>query len=92
MNFKWENNSTFKSKAPTSTDTFALVPIKHSGLSTGDLYVEFSGSLQDSKRIYFGPVNIDRLHVKLLDDKGFLVDLHGSNWSITLISDILYLY
>ncbi len=87
-----ENNSTFKSKAPTSTDTFALVPIKHSGLSTGDLYVEFSGSLQDSKRIYFGPVNIDRLHVKLLDDKGFLVDLHGANWSMTLISDNLYQY
>lgn len=87
-----ENNSSFKSKAPTSTDTFALVPIKHSGLSTGDLYVEFSGSLQDSKRIYFGPVNIDRLHVKLLDDKGFLVDLHGANWSITLISENLYQY
>ena len=87
-----ENNSSFKSKAPTSTDTFALVPIKHSGLSTGDLYVEFSGSLQDSKRIYFGPVDIDRLHVKLLDDKGFLVDLHGANWCITLISEILYQY
>jgi hypothetical protein len=82
----------FRSKAPTNSDTFALIPIKYGGLKTGDLYVEFSGSLQDNKRIYFGPVDIDRLRVKLLDDKGNVVDLHGGDWSITLISENLYQY
>ena len=61
-------------------------------MTTGDLYVEFSGSLQDNKRIYFGPVDIDRMRVKLLDDKGNVVDLHGADWSITLISENLYQY
>jgi hypothetical protein len=82
----------FRSKAPTNSDTFALIPIKYGGMSTGDLYVEFSGSLQDNKRNYFGPVDIDRLRIKLLDDKGNVVDLHGADWSITLISENLYQY
>jgi len=82
----------FRSKAPTNSDTFALIPIKYGGLKTGDIYVEFSGSLQDNKRVYFGPVDIDRLRVKLLDDKGNVVDLHGGDWSITIISENLYQY
>jgi hypothetical protein len=82
----------FREKAPTNSDTFALLPIKYSGLKTGDIYVDFSGSLQDNKRIYFGPVNIDRLHIRLLDDRGNTIDLHGGEWCITLISDNLYQY
>ena len=80
-------------KAPASSDTMALIPIKHSGSNqTGDLYVEFGGSLQDNKRIYFGPVNIDRMRVKLYDDKGNILNMNGADWSITLIADILYQY
>lgn len=82
----------FRAKAPTNSDTFALVPIKYSSLSTGDIYVDFSGSLQDNKRIYFGPVDIDRMRIRLLDDKGNAVDLHGADWCITLISENLYQY
>jgi len=82
----------FRSKAPTNSDTFALIPIKYGGMKTGDIYVEFSGSLQDNKRVYFGPVDIDRLRVKLLDDKGNVVDLHGGDWSMTIISENLYQY
>lgn len=82
----------YREKAPTNSDTFALLPIKYSGLKTGDLYVDFSGSLQDNKRIYFGPVNIDRLRIRLLDDRGNVVDLHGAEWCITLISENLYQY
>jgi hypothetical protein len=87
-----ERNTNFKSKAPSSSDTFALIPIKHSGFNTGDLYVEFGGSMQDNKRIYFGPVDIDRMRIKLMDDKGNIVNLNGSDWSITLISENLYQY
>jgi hypothetical protein len=82
----------FRSKAPTNSDTFALIPIKYGGLKTGDYYVDFSGSLQDNKRIYFGPVDIDRMRIRLLDDKGNVVDLHGGDWCITLISENLYQY
>ena len=82
----------FRSKAPTNSDTFALIPIKYGSLSTGQLYTELSGQFQDNKRIYFGPVDIDRLRIKLLDDKGNVVDLHGGDWCVTLISENLYQY
>jgi len=82
----------YKAKAPTNSDTFALIPIKYGGMSTGQIYVETSGQFQDNKRIYFGPVDIDRLRIKLLDDRGNIIDLHGGDWSITLISENLYQY
>ena len=87
-----EQNTTFRGKAPTNSDTFALIPIKKGNMSTGDLYVEFSGSLQDNKRTYFGPVDIDRMRVKLVDDRGYTVDLHGAEWCFTMIAELLYQY
>lgn len=87
-----ENNTSYRGKAPTASDTFALIPMKHTGMKTGEMYIDFSGAFQDNKRIYFGPVDIDRMHIKLLDDRGYVVDLHGSEWCITLISENLYQY
>jgi hypothetical protein len=82
----------FRAKAPTNSDTFAIIPIKYGSLSTGQLYTEVSGQFQDNKRIYFGPVDIDRLRITLLDDRGNVVDLHGADWCVTLISENLYQY
>jgi hypothetical protein len=86
------NNTNYRAKAPTSTDILAMIPIKTSGSSTGTLLVEFSGSLQDNIRTYFGPVNIERMRVKLLNDKGNVVNLNGVDWCVTLICDCLYQY
>lgn len=82
----------FRGKAPTNSDTFAIIPIKYGSMSTGQLYTEVSGQFQDNKRVYFGPVDIDRLRIRLLDDKGNTVDLHGADWCVTLISENLYQY
>jgi len=82
----------FRAKAPTNSDTFAIIPIKYGSMTTGQLYTEVSGQFQDNERIYFGPVDIDRLRITLLDDKGNIVDLHGADWCITLISENLYQY
>jgi hypothetical protein len=82
----------FRAKAPTNSDTFALIPIKYGSLTTGQLYTEVSGQFQDNKRVYFGPVDIDRLKIRLLDDRGNTVDLHGADWCVTLISENLYQY
>ncbi len=84
--------TTFRSKAPTNSDTFAIIPLKYNGLVTGQLYTELSGQFQDNKRIYFGPVDIDRIRIRLLDDKGNVVNLHGADWCICLISENLYQY
>jgi hypothetical protein len=56
------------------------------------LLVEFSGSLQDNIRTYFGPVNIDRMAIKLLDDKGNVLNLNGNDWCVTMVCECLYQY
>jgi len=91
---KSRNNMTnYLAKAPTSSDILAIIPVKTStGVPTGSLLVEFSGSLQDSVRTYFGPVNIERMAVKLLDDKGNILNLNGNDWCVTLVCECLYQY
>jgi hypothetical protein len=87
------NLTNYLAKAPTSSDILAIIPVKTSvGVPTGSLLVEFSGSLQDSSRTYFGPVNIDRMAVKLLDDKGNVLNLNGNDWCVTLVAECLYQY
>jgi hypothetical protein len=87
------NLTNYLSKAPTSSDILAIIPVKTSvGVPTGSLLVEFSGSLQDNERVYFGPVNIDRLAVRLLDDKGNVLNLNGNDWCFTLVAECLYQY
>jgi hypothetical protein len=87
-----ERTYNYKLKSPVVSDTFAILPIKLGNMKTGDVNVEFGGSMQDNKRIYFGPVNISRLRVKLLDDKGNVVNLNGCDWCFTIISENLYQY
>lgn len=88
------NNLTkYLSKAPTSSDILAILPIKTSNnIQTGSLFVDFSGSLQDSIRTYFGPVNIERMCIKLLDDKGNVLNLNGNDWCVSLVCECLYQY
>ena len=92
INKNRNTNTNYRAKAPTSTDILAVLPVKTSGSSVGSLLVEFSGSLQDNIRTYFGPVNIERIKVKLLDDKCNVLNLNGADWCITLICDCLYQY
>jgi hypothetical protein len=68
---------------------FALLPVKASG-QPGSIYVEFGGTLQQQERIYFGPVNIRRIAIKLINDKGDTVDLNGGDWSFQLVVEQLY--
>ena len=93
INSNNNNLTNYLAKAPTSSDILAIIPIKTSvGVPTGSLLVEFSGSLQDSSRTYFGPVNIERMAVKLLDDKGNVLNLNGNDWCVTLVCECLYQY
>ena len=87
------NNINFLSQSPTTGDIFAILPVKTSAaVPTGSLLVEYSGSLQENVRVYFGPVDIDRMSVKLLDDKGNILNLNGHDWCFTMIAECLYQY
>ena len=70
---------------------FALIPLKLSGLQPGQPLSEFGGMLQDNDRKYFGPVNVRRITVQLVNDHGDIVNLNGTNWSFSIICEYLYI-
>lgn len=78
------------SSGPFTQDIFALIPIKTAGLSPGQTFIDFSGTLQNQERTYFGPVNIRKMTIQLLNDKGSTLDLNGANWSFSFIAEQLY--
>ena len=75
---------------PTDTDIFAIIPLKK--VSPGDIITEFTTSIQRNERNYFGPVDIGRLNIKILDDKGNTLNLNGMDWSFILMVQQLYQY
>lgn len=78
------------SSGPFTQDIFALIPIKTAGLTPGQTFIDFSGTLQNQERSYFGPVNIRKITIQLLNDKGTTLDLNGANWSFSFIAEQLY--
>jgi hypothetical protein len=78
------------SSGPYIQDVFAIVPLRLSGLANGSYIVDNGGSLQNQQRLYFGPVNLFKFSIKLLDDRGNIVNLNNSNWSFSILCDVLY--
>ena len=82
-------NSNSFGAGPFEKDVFAMVPLKASTLQNGQSFIEFGGSLQSQERDYFGPIDLERMTVKIKTDRGNILDLNGSNWSFSIIVKIL---
>ena len=52
--------------------------------------IQSSIDILEKTREYFGPVNIKKLHIKLIDKFGNLVDMENSNYSLTFQFEKLY--
>ena len=88
--------------APTTNNVLAIIPVQsrqtvansdQSRSLSAPAHINILGStLMSSPREYFGPVNIERLGIKLVDDKGALVDLNGADWSFIIKVKQLYQY
>jgi hypothetical protein len=78
------------SSGPFIQDIFALLPLNTSNLAPGSVYIDNGSGLAKQNRLYFGPVNISRMTIKLINDRGDVVDLNGSDWSCSLECDQLY--
>jgi hypothetical protein len=78
---------------PKTSDVFAVIPLRTAaatGLTMGQHYIDSGPSLLTNQRAYFGPVVINKLRVTLRDDKGYIVNLHGNDWSFSLVTEELY--
>ena len=83
-----ENNEKKRSPGPRGkTDAFAIIPLK--GITQlrerNEPFIDNDIALQSNLRTYSSPVDIERLRVRLFDDKGNLVNLHDNDWSFSLI-------
>lgn len=78
------------SQKVNAKDVFAIIPLNVSGLTAGELFVKEGITLQEQERSYFGPVDIQRISVKLLTDKGTLVNLNQSDWSFSFVCEQLH--
>ncbi len=47
-------------------------------------------NLEYKKRFYFGPVNLKKLHVRLLNDKGMDINLNNTDWNFSFIATTVY--
>ena len=78
--------------APTNTNVLALIPLRGvNNLVPGKMLID-DFNLDDAERVYFGPVDLERFRVRLVDDQGYTVNLNGNNWSFTLSATSLYQY
>jgi hypothetical protein len=85
-----QTNTIKYNEGPFATNVFGLIPLNIANLPNNSIYVESSIALRDQQRNYFGPVNIQRMSVKLINDRGETVDLNGANWSFSFICEQLY--
>ena len=87
--------SEYRLRPPITKDAFAVIPLKGTSIADPKYnipYIGDAGALQNIERQYFGPVNLRRMKITLIDDKGNLLDLNGSEWSFIIICKLLYSY
>jgi len=70
---------------------------KYQSLTDNNILCKMTKSNEDKmktllypKRIYFGPTNINKLHIKIYDEYGRILDVNNGDLSIELECEILY--
>jgi hypothetical protein len=80
--------SNYRLDCKTQNQVLAVIPFDPK-TDFGSIY--FNDKI-DYKREYHGPVEIEKLHIQVFDDKGLLMDLNGNDWCITMYTEHLYKY
>lgn len=83
-----DKSMTYRLPPPSTNDVLSVIPVNTQGIYNQNLFIQ--DKIQTNKRVFFGPVNIDRFTVRLTNDKGQLVNLNGGDWSFTLKIEVLY--
>ena len=84
-NFNQKNS---KLDANLINNVFGIIPFENKSLQWGTSI--FTSDKNKFRRNYSGPVKISKLDIKLLDDKGNILNLNGSEWSFSMMSTHLY--
>lgn len=84
------NEINSKLDADLINNAFAIIPFENKSLNWGESMI--ISDKNKYKRKYSGPVSITKMNIKLLDDKGNIINLNGGEWSFSMISTHLYQY
>lgn len=78
--------------SPNSTDVLVRIPVERD-VTKSFTNISYRNEAEDGdKRIYFGPVTLYKFRIRLLNDKGLLVDLNNMDWSFSLLVKQVYQY
>jgi len=77
-------------KSPNSSDLLARIPINRTRQDYSNTIVFRNRNPEYTKRVYFGPVKLRKFKVRLLNDKGFEVNLNDQDWSFSIYATSLY--
>ena len=77
-------------KSPNSSDLLARIPINRTRQDYSNPIVFRNRNPEYTKRVYFGPVKLRKFKVRLLNDKGFEVNLNDQDWSFSIYATSLY--
>ncbi len=84
------NNRKPRYSSPNSPDILLRIPINTAPSNANQIISYKNDKPDETKRIYFGPVKLRKFNVRLLNDKGFEVNLNDRDWSFSLIVNQLY--
>jgi hypothetical protein len=82
------NNQTNYLEANVQNNVLAIVPFE----TTTTWGQKYFTDKNKYTREYHGPVEIDKMQIRLYDDKGYEMNFNGANWSVTMITEHLYKY
>ena len=80
---------------PTNSNILFRIPVSRfateslTGMESHQTII--NNEIKSTMRNYFGPVNLSSLKIRLINDKGYPVDLN-SDWSISMLANRLYQY
>lgn len=77
-------------KSPNSSDLLVRIPITTARQEYTKSIVFRNENPEYTKRIYFGPVKLRKFKIRLLNDKGFEVNLNDQDWSFSIHVTQLY--
>ena len=77
-------------KSPNSSDLLVRIPITTARQEYTKSIVFRNENPEYTKRVYFGPVKLRKFKVRLLNDKGFEVNLNDQDWSFSIHVTQLY--
>tara|TARA_B100000902_G_scaffold92453_1_gene95793 strand:- start:112 stop:1722 length:1611 start_codon:yes stop_codon:yes gene_type:complete len=72
-------------KAPASSDVLARISITKDRMNRYGSQTYLNSNYDYTKRMYFGPVSLSKFRIKLLNDKGYIVNLNNMDWSFSIL-------